>query len=145
MSSQIVPLTPLPNQTLSVTLNINNLPLTLQMFQYYNRVAGFWAIDIYSQTGVPLASSVPLLTGDWPAANILAPYEYLQIGEAYVINQNGGVTDWPTTSNLGGGFVLLWTDNVGSGKAPGFPLVPPVPGSGDWSSYPVSGLAQVLQ
>ena len=144
VSQQLVPLSSLPNQVLSVTLSLNGGTLTVGIKQYFNRIGGFWCIDIYSSSGTLLIASVPLITGSWPGGNILAPIDYLQIGQAFVINQNGASTDFPTSTNLGSGFTLLWTDNDGSGTAPGYPTVPPVAGSGNWSSYNVAGLATVL-
>lgn len=42
----------------------------------------------------------------------MAPYEYLNIGSWYVINQgNGSQADWPNASNLGVNFLLLIDDN----------------------------------
>jgi hypothetical protein len=143
-TAQLVPLSNAPNQSIIVTLAINGAPLTLQIQQYYNQAGEFWCFDIYSQTGEPLILSVPLITGDWPAGNILSCAEWLLIGEAFVINQNGGITDIPNDQNLGQGFALIWDSNIGSGVAPGFPTVPPIAGSGDWSSYPVSELGTVL-
>jgi hypothetical protein len=144
MSAQIVPLNPSPNQVLSVTLNINGSSITLGIKQYFNRIGGFWVFDIFTQQGVPLVSSVPLITGYWPAANILAPYEYMKIGEAFVINQNGANSDWPTNTNLGSGFVLLWDSNNPPGIAALFPQLPPVDGSGNWSSYNVSAMQTIF-
>lgn len=144
MPSQIVPLTTLPNQTLSVTLAINGGTLTLLLTQSFNRVGGFWVLNISTAQNVPLVNSLPLITGDWPAGNILGPYEYLGIGEAFVINSNGAASDFPNDSNLGSGFVLLWTDNSNSVVPPGYPTAPLVSGSGQWSSYPVSALSSII-
>ena len=99
---------------------------------------------MYSAAGVLLIASVPLITGDWPASNIMSPVDYLQIGQWFVINQAAGNPDFPGSTNLGSQFVLLVDDNVGSGVAPGYPTVPPVAGSGDWSSNNVASLATVL-
>jgi hypothetical protein len=109
--SQILSLNNSPNQSLRAALSVNGQSLTLNLGLRYNTQAGFWVMDIADQTGNPLVSSVPLLTGAWPAANILAPYDYLGIGSAYVINQSGAASDWPDDTNLGSGFVLLWDDN----------------------------------
>jgi hypothetical protein len=144
MSSQILPLTPAAQQTITATLQVNGGSLTLGISQYWNRVGGFWCFDIYSASGALLVSSVPLITGDWPGANILAQYEYLQIGEAYVINQNGAATDWPNDVNLGSGFILLWDSNNPPGSIPLLPSVPQVSGSGNWSSYNVSQLQNIF-
>ena len=142
--AKIVPLSNAPNQTITVTLNINGGSTTLNIFQYWNRIGQFWAIDIFNAFGTPLVTSVPLVTGDWPGANILSAFEYLQIGEWFIINQSGATTDIPTDQNLGTGFALLVDDNVGSGSSPGVASLPQVAGSGNWSSYPVAALSTVL-
>ena len=82
-----------------------------------------WMIDIADQYGNRLVSSVPLVTGAWPAANILAPYDYLGIGSAFIINQSGGAADIPNASNLGSQFILLWDSNPGM---PPHPIVVPL-------------------
>jgi hypothetical protein len=109
--AQILALNNSPNQSLRVALNVNGHSLTLNLRLRYNTQAGFWTMDIADQSNNPLASSVPLLTGAWPGANILAPYDYLGIGSAYVINQSGAASDWPDDSGLGRDFVVLWDDN----------------------------------
>lgn len=96
---------------MAISLAVNGGILTLNLRFYYNRQAGFWAMDIADKSGNPIVSSVPLITGVWPGANILAPYDYMQIGSAYLINQNGAVTDWPDDTNLGTGFCMVWSDN----------------------------------
>ena len=106
--AQLVPTTNAPNQTAQVTLQVNGAPLTLTLGINYNRIAQFWTMTVADANGAILLGSVPLITGAWPAANILAPYEYLGIGSAFVINQNGATTDWPTDTNLGSGFALIW-------------------------------------
>lgn len=112
MPAQILPLTSQPNQILLATLAINGGTTTIGIRQYWNRIGGFWVMDIYNSNGLPLVSSVPLLTGDWPAANVMAPYEWLNIGAWFIINQgNGEQADWPNSSNLGINFLLLIDDN----------------------------------
>ena len=105
----IVPLNTSPNQRLSVSLPINGATLTLGLGLSWNRIGGYWALDIYDPWGGALLTGIPLLTGAWPAANILAPYTYLNIGSAYVINQSGQTGEADNT-NLGADFVLLWDD-----------------------------------
>src|SRR5579883_2697483 len=108
MSAQLVPVTAAPNQALTVSLAVNGSSITLNLGLAYNRISGCWMMSIADQSGNPLLSSIPLLTGDWPAANILGPYEYLEIGSAFVINQSGGPFDWPNDSTLGQSFFLIW-------------------------------------
>ncbi|HJX54078.1 MAG TPA: hypothetical protein VJ801_15025 [Polyangia bacterium] len=111
--SQIVDLTNAPNQRLRVALNVNGGSLTLNLRLYYNTQGGFWVLDISDQTDNLLVASVPLITGSWPAANILAPYAHLGIGSAFVINQSGAARDWPDDTGLGTDFVLIWDDTPG--------------------------------
>ncbi|HXR75139.1 MAG TPA: hypothetical protein VN737_04130 [Bryobacteraceae bacterium] len=109
--AQTIPLTSAPNQALRVALNINGATVTLNLEISYNSSGGFWVMSVADQNGQPLLSCVPLLTGIWPAANILGPYDYMQIGSAFLINQNGAATDFPDDTNLGSGFILLWDNN----------------------------------
>jgi hypothetical protein len=83
----------------------------------------FWVMDIADQFNAPIVSSIPLLPGAWPGGNILASVDHLQIGSAFVINQNGRVTDRPDPSDLGTGFCLLWDSNDSYGQSTPF-LVP---------------------
>ena len=113
-TSTIIPLTTAPNQTMTVNLPINGGTLTLNLSIYYNENGlngNFWVMDIADQLGNPLVSSVPLVTGTWPAGNILAPWDYLRIGAATVLNLAGSATDIPDDSTLGSQYVLVWSPN----------------------------------
>jgi len=114
MPAQLIPLTNAPNQQFQQQLRVNGQQITLGLDIRFNSSAGFWVMDISDQFGSAFVSSVPLLTGAWPAANILEPYDYLQIGSAYVVNQNGASTDFPNDSDIGQ-FALIWDDNPGFG------------------------------
>lgn len=114
MSNQIVPLTNSPNQNFQVTLNVNNAILKLQLGISYNEFGQYWIMQIADNNGNILLADVPLITGTYPAANILGQYEYLQIGSAYMLNISNGTTanDFPNDSDLGSDFILLWGDNA---------------------------------
>jgi hypothetical protein len=112
MPAQIVPLGVSPNSTLRVALSINGGTLSLNLSLSFNEVAQQWIMAIADSLNNPIVSTVPLLPGYYPAGNILAPYEALQIGEAFMINQDGGLTQAPNSSNLGTSWLLLWTDNT---------------------------------
>lgn len=112
MASQIVPLTTNPNQTFAISLNVNNAVLKLNLALRYNEMANYWVMSIRDVNGVMLLDSVPLITGVWPASNILQQFQYLAIGSAYLINLGGDLNDYPTADDLGSTFVLLWSDNV---------------------------------
>jgi hypothetical protein len=110
VSAQIVPLTTANNQTFSVQLAVNGQSLTLNLGVSYNAMAGYWQMSIADVNGNPLVASVPLVTGEYPAANLLAQYGYLAIGDAYLLNTSDSPADYPGQSNLNQ-FTLLWTDN----------------------------------
>ena len=110
--SQIVPLTNAPNQTLNVSLNVNGAVLRLGLFITYSEMAQYWLMSISNSVGNLLLSGVPLLTGTWPAANLLAQQGYMRIGSCYVINLGQVPDDYPTASELGSSFLLLWDDNA---------------------------------
>lgn len=110
MSSQIVTLSSQPNQQVTAQLEVDGKPLTLVLAIYFDYMSGYWLIDIYTGQGTQLLSGVPLITGSYPAANLLEQYAYLRIGSAFLLNQTGGFSDYPNTANLGTTFVLLWSD-----------------------------------
>jgi len=110
MSAQILPLNVAPNQTFSVQLTINGAPLTLNLSLSYSEMAGSWQLAISDVNNNTLIASVPLITGWYPAANLLSQYQYLQIGSAYLLNTGNTGVDYPGPSNLGA-FSLLWGDN----------------------------------
>jgi hypothetical protein len=74
-------------------------------------MAGYWDMSISDVNGNLLVASVPLVTGWYPAANLLTQYQYLQIGNAYLLNTSESSEDYPGPSNLSQ-FTLLWGDNV---------------------------------
>lgn len=111
MASQIIPLTTTPNQTFQTALAINNGVTRLTLSVYYNEMANYWCMDIQDVNGNNVLASIPLITGVWPAANILEQYQYLNIGSAYVLNI-GSPNDYPNADSLGNTFQLLWSDNV---------------------------------
>lgn len=110
MPSQIVPLTTAPGQTLAVSLSIDNQIVALQLAVRFSEAAGYWVLTISDHLGNVLLDSIPLITGGYPAANILGQYAYLAIGSAYVINASGTPLDSPDSTNLGTDFLLLWDD-----------------------------------
>lgn len=110
MPSQIIPLTSQPNQTMTVSLNIDGSTLTLRLNIRFNEMAGWWVMIIADQFGNMIIDGVPLVTGDYPAANMLEQYAYLEIGSCFMINISQTPIDSPNLTNLGNDFVLLWAD-----------------------------------
>ena len=110
--AQIVPLTNAPNQTLSVALNVDGAVLRLNLTITFSEMAQYWLMSISDAQNNLLLSSIPLITGVWPAANLLAQQAYMKIGSAYVINLGMVADDYPTDTELGTGFLLLWDDTA---------------------------------
>ena len=110
MSAQIIPLQSQPNQSFTVTLQVDGKPLTLNLVIKWNSMAGYWVLTILNSAGVLVLDSIPMITGWYPAANILAQYGYLKIGSAFVLNDGNADSDYPGVSDLGTAFALLWDD-----------------------------------
>lgn len=108
----IIPLTTAPNQRLVINPLVDGTPITLNLVLSFNEMAQYWVMAIFDVAGNPLLSSIPLITGSYPAANILGQYGYLGIGSAYVINASNSTLDYPNNTNLGTDFVLIWGDTA---------------------------------
>lgn len=112
MPAQVIPLDNSPQQTLQVALNVDGGIVRLQLEIYFAEMAAYWLMNISDANGNLLVASIPLITGSWPAANLLAQFGYLRIGSAYIINAGQVADDYPNASLLGNSFVLLWDDTV---------------------------------
>jgi hypothetical protein len=110
MAAQIIPLTSAANQSFNVQLQVDGQPLTLTINIAWSTMAGYWVMDIFDAVGNPLARSVPLITGSYPAANILGQQVYLAIGSAFMLNGGNANADYAGVANLGTDFTLLWSD-----------------------------------
>jgi hypothetical protein len=109
--NQLVPLQSIPNQSFAVNLTVNGAPLVLQLGLNYDSIKGYWDMVVMDTSGTVLIDSVPLTTGEYPAANLFAQYQYMELGSAYLLNTGGAASDYPTANNLEA-FSLVWGDNV---------------------------------
>jgi hypothetical protein len=109
--AQIIPLTNAPNQSMGVSLNVDGKVLRLNLSIFYNEMAQYWVLDIADSSNNLLLSSVPLITGSWPAANLLEQQSYLKIGSWFLINLGQVPDDYPNAFELGNNFLLL-VDNT---------------------------------
>lgn len=110
--AQIVPLTSAPNQQVSIAPSVNGASVPLQLKIRRNIMAALWIMSVLDKAGNLLVDSVPLIPGVYPAANVLMPYQYLNIGSAYVVNASGIAQEYPSSSNLGTDYVLVWDDQA---------------------------------
>jgi hypothetical protein len=109
MADQIIPLTSAANQVFSAQLIVDGNALTLNLSLSYSSTAGYWQMSVADVNGNALIASVPLITGWYPAANLLAQYVYLAIGSAALLNTGNIAADYPGRDNLGQ-FSLVWSD-----------------------------------
>lgn len=107
---QVIPLTSDPNQSLKVTLNIDDGLVSLGLFFRYNEIANYWTMAVSDSAGNLLVDSIPILCSDFPAANLLEQFAYLEIGSVYVINVSGTSASSPQSKDLGTDFPLVWGD-----------------------------------
>lgn len=112
MSAQVIPLTSSPNQSFTCQLQVDGASLTLGFDISWSYMAGYWVMTIYDAQGNLLLDSMPMITGSYPAANLLAQYGYLEIGSAFILNLGEPGADYPGINNLGSNFVLLWDDTA---------------------------------
>lgn len=106
-----IPLDNSPNQSFRTTIYVDGENRQFQFFFHYNEMASYWCMRITDPlTGTVLMDSVPLVTGDYPAANLLGQQVYLAIGSAWVIPEGNSELDFPDDESLGTLFRLLWGD-----------------------------------
>ena len=110
---QKIPLSNSPNHTFSATLSVNGRNVAFEFFLSYNEVGEYWTLRVKNpSTGVVILDSIPLLTDEYPDANFLSQYDYLKIGNAYIVRAAPADTDFPDNTNLGTLFLLVWGDNA---------------------------------
>ena len=110
MSWHEIPLDNTPDQEFHITVEANEKNIPLIMRLRYNTEGNFWHMDISDgNTGKMMISNVPLVTGQFPAADMMRQFQHMGIGSAIILN----VTDKtagniPGMFDLGTDFILLW-------------------------------------
>lgn len=114
MAYKIIPLVPGSNQSFSCTLPVDSQNITLGFSFTYNTVGEYWFMSVSdARTNTMLLDAVPLVTGEFPAADLLGQYAYLGIGSAAIIPTGTLSTDRPDETTLGTDYVLVWGDSIG--------------------------------
>lgn len=109
---QEIPVSNKQNQSFQTTVAINNANVTLGVVLRFNEVAGYWSMTLSNPTtNTVILDSIPLFADIYPAGNLLGQYEYLNIGEWYLVNVSGTTVDIPNSTNLGTSYILLVGDN----------------------------------
>lgn len=112
MADQQIPLTTDPNQQFQISLAVDGETIQLGLEISFNEMAAYWVMKVLDAAGNTLLDNIPLITGTWPAANLLAQYDYLNIGSAYIINLGNAPIDYPNATDLGSDFILIWSDTA---------------------------------
>ena len=106
---QIVPVSNAPNQTFVAALNVDGTVQDRYLALRYNEIADYWVMTITDASGNVLLDSIPFITGDVPAANLLGQFVYMKLGSAQIINASGVVApQYPNDTDLGTDFVIIW-------------------------------------
>ncbi len=103
MALQVVPLTNSPNQSFTAQLQVDGAPLSLNLEINYNEMAGYWVMSISDVNNNLLIDSIPLITGSYPAANLLEQQKYLAIGSWYIINVSNLISETGSETGYGQG------------------------------------------
>lgn len=111
-----IPLDCTPDQEFRVTVNVNdeNIPLLIRI--RYNTEGEFWHMDITDGNSAEmLIANVPLVTGEYPSADLLRQFQHLGLGTAVILPMTAKtLRDRPGLSDLGTDFILVWgTEDVG--------------------------------
>lgn len=108
----LIPATSEPNQTFQCIVPVDGGTRTFEMHFSYNAVAEYWEMSASDvDTGEELVTAVPLLSGEYPAANLLEQFAFLGMGAAVMVPV--GLPDRsrePSADSLGSEYVLVWSD-----------------------------------
>lgn len=112
LASVILPIVPSMNQSFVCTLPVGDKNITIDFTLIFNEPGGYWFMGIANHdTGKKLADAIPLLPGEYPAANLLAQHDYLNIGSAVIVSATNDYSI-PTFSSLGKEHFVMWSDNL---------------------------------
>jgi hypothetical protein len=104
MALQMIPLTTSPNQSATLSLVVDGAPLTVNITISFNEMSGYWILSISDAANNLLVDSIPMITGGYPAANLLEQQRYLGIGSWYVVNVSNIVATVGGETGYGEGF-----------------------------------------
>lgn len=113
MAYKIIPLMSNANQSLTCTLPVDSKNIELAFTFRYNTIGGYWFMSVTdTKTNTLLLDAVPIVTGEYPAADLLGQYEYLGIGSAAIVPTSSLANGIPDDTNLGTDYVLVWGDTI---------------------------------
>lgn len=99
-----LPVTNLPNQSFSSTLQVNGQNVNLEFFFSWNLCSETWEMTVH-KGDEEILNHVPLIVGE----NIIGYKEYLGLGSLSLVSENSTKLDKPNMDNLGTEYLLFWT------------------------------------
>lgn len=110
----VVPLSTEPNQTFNCAIPIDGKNRALSFRLRYNDIAQYWNLTIIdARTKETLVDAVPLMVGEYPAANLLEQFDYMGLGSAVIVKEGELQGEAkPNDTNLGSEYYLVWGDTV---------------------------------
>lgn len=110
MAWHVIPLDTTPDQEFDVSVDVGGENIYLLLHLRFNTEGQFWKMDVSDgKTRKMLISGVPLVTGEYPSADLMRQFQHLGIGSAVIV-QNSDLTEEniPGLFDLGTDFLLLW-------------------------------------
>jgi hypothetical protein len=110
----IIPLASDPNQNFMMTLYVDGRNIDLEFDIRYNAQSRLWIMGLTDYaTGEILVDCIPLMTGVYPAGNLLEQFGYLNIGSCCVVKIDPDCPlEHPDDKTLGTAFVMGWDDTL---------------------------------
>lgn len=111
---QIIPPPSSLNERKTVTVDVDESKHTLQLRFRFIETLGLWHMSIYNpRTGSCMAEYIPLLSGLYPASDLLGPFGALGIGSACIVPLvKVPITPNPSKTNFGSEYALVWGDRI---------------------------------
>lgn len=105
-----IPVTNDFNQSFTTILPMSTGNIELGFFFAWNRIAGYWMMDVTDESGIKLITALPVLYAVGKYANLLEQFGYMGIGGLFVVPTSSDTNDSPGIDDWGTDFQLLWAD-----------------------------------
>jgi hypothetical protein len=97
-----IPITNQPNQVFQCNVPVDGVNIPLGFFISWNNIAQYWMMTLYQNT-TELIANLAMVN-----SNLLGQYQYLNVGQAFIVPLGTGVADYPGVSDWGNNFLLVW-------------------------------------
>lgn len=101
--------TPFSEQSFKISLKDNTVNVNIKLRLTYQDLFGVWVADVIDgESNKTLIACLPLVCG----VDLLGQHSYLDIGEAYIIEDISTDLMHPDNTTLGKEFILVWGDDT---------------------------------